>query len=70
MTHPQVVNLAIRKFLIDLKARANRGAERRSEARRSNAERRYVERRSPERASAGRRVFYPIDRRTAERRGS
>jgi 3-oxoadipate enol-lactonase len=68
LTHPEPVNLAVQRFLIELTAGMYRGAERRSEGRRTNAERRFSERRSPVRAAAGRRVFYPSDRRTAERR--
>jgi hypothetical protein len=45
-----------------------RGPERRNGGRRSDVERRFAERRDPVRAAAGRRVFYPFDRRVAERR--
>ena len=69
LTHPEPVNRAVRKFLIELTEGIYRGDERRTEGRRSNVERRFSERRDPVRAGAGRRVFYPFDRRTAERRG-
>jgi pimeloyl-ACP methyl ester carboxylesterase len=69
LTHPDVVNLAIQQFLGGLAMRTPRGAERRrEEARRSAAERRSGERREPIRASAGRRIIFDFDRRTAERR--
>jgi 3-oxoadipate enol-lactonase len=69
LTHPEPVNLAVQKFLIQLSAATYWGAERRTEGRRSNLERRFSERRDPVRAVAGRRVFYPSDRRMGERRG-
>jgi 3-oxoadipate enol-lactonase len=69
LTHPELVNMAIQQFIGQLNAGTNRGAERRTEGRRSNVERRLSERRDSIRASAGRRVFNPYDRRTAERRG-
>jgi hypothetical protein len=46
-----------------------RGPERRSGAdRRSGLDRRFGERRDPARAAANRRVYFPFDRRVAERR--
>jgi fermentation-respiration switch protein FrsA (DUF1100 family) len=69
LTHPEQVNKVVQQFLRELAAGAYRGDERRGEGRRSNVERRFSERRDPIRATAGRRVFNPSDRRTAERRG-
>ena len=68
LTHPQLVNLVLERFLIDLPLGLPRGAERRGADRRS-VMRRLGERRDPVRAGAGRRVHFPSDRRMAERRG-
>ena len=69
LTHPKLVNLAVQQFLGELALRSPRVLERRADGRRSDVERRLGERREPVRASAGRRVVYTLDRRTAERRG-
>jgi pimeloyl-ACP methyl ester carboxylesterase len=68
LTHPALVNLAAEQFLAGLALMKPRLAERRTEWRRSEAERREGERRAPVRATAGRRVLFALDRRTAERR--
>lgn len=68
LTHPKLVNLAMQQFLDELALMKPRLAERRTEWRRSEAERREGERREPVRATAGRRVLFAFDRRTAERR--
>jgi 3-oxoadipate enol-lactonase len=68
LTHPKLVNLAMQQFLDELGAMKPRLAERRTEWRRSEADRREGERREPVRATAGRRVLFAYDRRTAERR--
>jgi 3-oxoadipate enol-lactonase len=68
LTHPKQVNQALQQFLDGLALRTLRGVERRGDARRSDVERRSGERRDLVRAIAGRRVFAPSDRRTAERR--
>jgi len=69
LTHPKLVNLAVRRHLVELALATPRRAERRSDGRRSDRARRRGERRDPARTSAGRRVFVPLDRRMAERRG-
>jgi 3-oxoadipate enol-lactonase len=68
LTHPNLVNLAIYQYLIDLPLKTPRGAERRGSGRRSIVTRRHGERRNPVRALAGRRVLFPFERRIAERR--
>ena len=68
LTHPKVVNMAVHRFMVELGNGTLRGAERRRADRRSDSTRRVGERRDPVRASAGRRVYYPFDRRMAERR--
>ena len=68
LTHPKVVNMAVHRFMVELANGTLRGAERRLADRRSESTRRVGERRDPVRASAGRRVYYPFDRRMAERR--
>ena len=68
LTHPKLVNLAVQQFLGELAAMKPRLAERRTGWRRSQADRREGERREPVRATAGRRVLFAYDRRTAERR--
>lgn len=68
LTHPDVVNLAVKQFLGALDGATPRGADRRNEGRRSEAERREGERREPVRAVVGRRTLFGFDRRTAERR--
>ena len=68
LTHPKLVNLAVQQFLGDLALMKPRLAERRIEWRRSEEERREGERREPVRATAGRRVLFAFDRRSAERR--
>jgi hypothetical protein len=68
LTHPELVNLAAQQFLGEIAAMKPRLAERRTEWRRSEEERREGERREPVRATAGRRVVFAYDRRTAERR--
>jgi 3-oxoadipate enol-lactonase len=67
LTHPNLVNLALYQYLIELPLRTPRGAERRGSGRRS-VKRRYGERRNPVRAMVGRRVLFPFERRIAERR--
>jgi pimeloyl-ACP methyl ester carboxylesterase len=69
LTHPQVVNLAVQRYLVEFAPRTPRRGERRGASRRSDVTRRLGERRDPGRASAGRRVLFPFDRRMAERRG-
>jgi pimeloyl-ACP methyl ester carboxylesterase len=68
LTHPKVVNMAVHRFMVELVNGTLRGAERRRADRRSESTRRVGERRDPARAGAGRRVYYPFDRRMAERR--
>jgi pimeloyl-ACP methyl ester carboxylesterase len=68
LTHPELVNVAIKDFLGGFALAAPRGADRRTEPRRSEVERREGERRDPVRATIGRRVISIFDRRTAERR--
>ena len=68
LTHPQLVNLAVQRYLVELPLETPRGPERRGESRRSEITRRLGERRDPVRAGAGRRVLFPFDRRSAERR--
>jgi 3-oxoadipate enol-lactonase len=68
LTHPQLVNAVVERFLADLPLGLPRGPDRRGVDRRS-VMRRLGERRDPVRASAGRRTDFPFDRRTAERRG-
>src|ERR1700687_1246042 len=69
LTHPELVNPYLRRFLMELALPMPRGAERRGVGRRSAGTRRLGERRDPVRAAAGRRVLFPSDRRMAERRG-
>ncbi|HEX7199627.1 MAG TPA: alpha/beta hydrolase, partial [Dongiaceae bacterium] len=69
LTHPALVNQAMQKYLLELGLGAPRVGERRGAARRSDLTRRIGERRDPVRAGAGRRVVFPFERRTAERRG-
>jgi pimeloyl-ACP methyl ester carboxylesterase len=68
LTHPKLVNLALQQFLDELDPRTPRGPERRGDGRRSDIERRFGETQDPPRASADRRVLYPVDRRTTDRR--
>ncbi|HXN78359.1 MAG TPA: alpha/beta hydrolase [Candidatus Dormibacteraeota bacterium] len=68
LTHPMLVNQAVQEYLVELGLRAPRGGERRGAGRRSDVMRRLGERRDPVRANAGRRVLFPLDRRSAERR--
>jgi pimeloyl-ACP methyl ester carboxylesterase len=68
LTHPELVNLVLQRYLAEISPQTPRGAERRSHGRRSNASRRLGERRDPVRAGAGRRVLFPFERRSAERR--
>jgi pimeloyl-ACP methyl ester carboxylesterase len=68
LTHPRLVNLALQHYLVGRTLRRPRGAERRSDGRRSIVRRRFGERRNPVRETTGRRVLFPFDRRTAERR--
>jgi pimeloyl-ACP methyl ester carboxylesterase len=68
LTHPKVVNMAVHRFMVELANGTLRGADRRRADRRSESTRRVAERRDPARAGAGRRVYYPSDRRMAERR--
>jgi 3-oxoadipate enol-lactonase len=68
LTEPTLVNTAVEHFLINLPLGLPRGTERRGSDRRSDVMRRLGERRDPVRASAGRRVRFPLDRRTGERR--
>ncbi|HSP10329.1 MAG TPA: alpha/beta hydrolase [Candidatus Dormibacteraeota bacterium] len=69
LTHPNLVNLALQRHLVELGFVTSRGVERRGDGRRSDRTRRSGERRDPVRASAGRRVLVPFERRMAERRG-
>jgi pimeloyl-ACP methyl ester carboxylesterase len=69
LTHPELVNLTVQHYLVEVALGTPRGAERRSQGRRSDDVRRRGERRDPVRASAGRRVLFPSDRRVGERRG-
>jgi len=69
LTHPPLVNLAVYEFLVDLALASAMGGERRAAGRRSGVTRRLGERRDPVRAGAGRRILFPYERRTAERRG-
>jgi pimeloyl-ACP methyl ester carboxylesterase len=68
LTHPKLVNLVVERYLAELVLVTPRGPERRGDGRRSNVTRRLGERRDPVRAGAGRRVLFPFDRRSAERR--
>ncbi len=68
LTHPGLVNQAVLRYLLELGSEAPREADRRYAGRRSDVMRRLGERREPVRASAGRRVLFPLERRTAERR--
>ena len=68
LTHPELVNPYLQQFLMELDLPTPRGAERREGGRRSGFMRRLAERRTPGRADAGRRVLFPFERRTAERR--
>ena len=68
LTHPNLVNLAVYQYLIELPLRTPRGTERRGSGRRSTVKRRHGERRNPVRARVGRRVLFPFERRIAERR--
>lgn len=68
LTHPNLVNLAMQRHLVELGLATPRGAERRGDRRRSDRMRRRGERRDPVRASAVRRVLLPLERRKAERR--
>jgi 3-oxoadipate enol-lactonase len=68
LTHPQVVNLAVQKFLDELARRTPRRGERRGDLRRSDVERRSDETRDSVNASTERRVLFPYERRIAERR--
>ena len=68
LTHPEIVNLAVKQFLAEVAYRTPRSAERRGEGRRSNRDRRIGERRDPVRADPGRRVLAESDRRLGERR--
>jgi len=69
LTHPNLVNLAVQRRLVELGLATPRAVERRGDGRRSDRMRRNGERRDPVSASAGRRVLFPFDRRMAERRG-
>ena len=68
LTHPEIVNLAIKQFLGEVAYTTPRGAERRGDGRRSDIDRRVGERREPVRANPGRRVIFESDRRQEERR--
>jgi 3-oxoadipate enol-lactonase len=68
LTHPKLVNLAVLQYLVELAIGAPRGSDRRGARRRSDVMRRIGERRDPVRAGAGRRVHFPFERRSAERR--
>jgi len=68
LTHPEPVNLALQEFLFGLALEIARRGERRTRGRRTGVMRRHGERRDPVRAGAGRRVLFPVDRRTGERR--
>src|SRR5216683_954052 len=68
LTHPALVNQAVRRYLFELDPGTPPEAERRYAGRRSDVMRRLGERREPVRASAGRRVLYPFERRMADRR--
>jgi pimeloyl-ACP methyl ester carboxylesterase len=68
LTHPDLVNLAVQRYLAELGLVMPRGDERRGDGRRSEVGRRLGERRDSVRAGAGRRVLFPLDRRSAERR--
>lgn len=69
LTHPELVNLAVLRHMVELGLATPRRAERRGHRRRANRTRRSGERRDPGRASSGRRVLLSFDRRIAERRG-
>src|SRR5258708_7630303 len=68
LTHPALVNEAVRRYLFELGPGTAPEADRRNAGRRSDVMRRLGERREPVRASAGRRVLFPFERRMAERR--
>jgi pimeloyl-ACP methyl ester carboxylesterase len=68
LSHPNLVNLAMQRYLVELALGMPRGAERRGGRRRSDVSRRLGERRDPVRQGAGRRVLFPLDRRLTERR--
>ena len=69
LTHPAPVNQAMQQFLLELGLGAPRVGERRGTVRRSDLTRRLGETRDPVHAGADRRVLFPFDRRTADRRG-
>jgi 3-oxoadipate enol-lactonase len=68
LTHPELVNLTMQRYLVGVALRTPRGADRRRDGRRSDVRRRLEERRNSVRAGAGRRVLFPFDRRLTERR--
>jgi pimeloyl-ACP methyl ester carboxylesterase len=68
LTHPELVNLAVLQYLLDLAPRMPRAAERRRHDRRTHLTRRIGERRYMARAGGDRRVLFPVERRVAERR--
>jgi pimeloyl-ACP methyl ester carboxylesterase len=68
LTHPKLVNMAVERYLAELPLVTPRGADRRGDSRRSDVPRRIAERRDPIRSGAGRRVLFPFDRRSVERR--
>src|SRR5258706_11109516 len=69
LTPPAPVNQAMKQFLLELGLGAPRVGERRGTVRRSDLTRRLGETRDPVHAGADRRVLFPFDRRTADRRG-
>jgi len=69
LTHPNLVNLAVQRHLVELGLATPRGAERRCAGRRSDRVRRRSDRHDPVRAGADPRVLFSFDRRMAERRG-
>jgi len=68
LTHPELVNLTMQRYLVGVALGTPRGADRRRDGRRSDVRRRLEERRNSVRAGAGRRVLFPFDRRLTERR--
>jgi pimeloyl-ACP methyl ester carboxylesterase len=66
LTHPKLVNLAIKEFLAGLELTAPQRAEQRADTIRAEDERRSGERRDP--SSSRHQALAPFDRRLAERR--